>query len=206
MSTATAARPQRHTGAPRDSAARSLARIAVFAALTAVLGIVPGIMVPGLAVPITLQTLGVMLAGAVLGPWKGFASQALFLGLVALGLPLLSGGRGGLGVFVGASAGFLYAWAIGALVTGLVVGAVLRSVRRTGKTGTLVLGTFLGCLLGGVVVLYAFGIPGMMIVNQISFQAAATGSLAFIPGDLTKAVVATALVAGLWKAYPRALQ
>ena len=73
--------------------ARDIARIAVFAALTAGLGLIGAITVGG-AVPITLQTLGVMLAGAVLGPWRGAASMGLLLLGVAVGLPLLAGGRG----------------------------------------------------------------------------------------------------------------
>ena len=67
--------------------ARDIARIAVFAALTAGMGLIGAISVGG-AVPITLQTLGVMLAGAVLGPWRGSASMALLLLGVAIGLPL----------------------------------------------------------------------------------------------------------------------
>ncbi|MDN6350660.1 MAG: biotin transporter BioY, partial [Yaniella sp.] len=69
--------------------ARDLARIAVFAALTAGLGLLGSFTVVG-AVPITLQTLGVMLAGVVLGPWRGSASMALLILGVALGLPLLA--------------------------------------------------------------------------------------------------------------------
>ena len=78
---------------------RDIARIAVFAALIAALGLVSAIPIPGLPVPVTTQTLGVMLAGAVLGPRRGAAAVAVFLLLVFIGLPLLSGGRGGAGVF-----------------------------------------------------------------------------------------------------------
>src|SRR5699024_4549807 len=73
--------------------ARDLARIAVFAALTAGMGLLGSFTVAG-AVPITLQTLGGMLAGAVLGPWRGAASMALLLLGVAIGLPLLAAARG----------------------------------------------------------------------------------------------------------------
>ena len=104
----------------RSSTGRSIAYIAVFAALVAVLGLPGNIPLPGL-VPITAQTLGVMLAGAILGPWRGAASMALFLVLVAIGLPLLSGGRGGLGAFVGPSAGYLVSWILGAAVIGWVM-------------------------------------------------------------------------------------
>jgi biotin transport system substrate-specific component len=94
---------------------RWLAHVAIFTGIIAVLGLVPALPIPGMPVPITLQTLGVMLAGAVLGARKGGASVLLFLALVAIGLPLLAGGRGGLGVFAGPSVGFLIGWPIAAL-------------------------------------------------------------------------------------------
>ena len=72
---------------------RDLAYIALFAAITAVLGLLPAVPVPAVPVPITAQTLGVMLAGAVLGARRGFLALLLFLALVAIGLPLLAGGR-----------------------------------------------------------------------------------------------------------------
>ena len=97
---------------------KDLAYIALFAAITAVLGLVPAIQVG--PVPITAQTLGVMLAGAVLGARRGFLSQLLFLVLVAIGLPLLASGTGGLAVFAGPTAGYLISWPIAAFVVGLL--------------------------------------------------------------------------------------
>lgn len=182
----------------------SLAKIAVMAALIAVMGAMPGIPVPGIPTPITLQTLGVMLAGLVLGPWRGAACLALFHGLVALGLPLLAGGRGGAAVFVGPSGGFLWGWIPGALVVGLIFHAYLRRRRAGAGTGGLIGSALLACVVGGIAVIYAFGIPGMHLLGGVPLDAAAIGSLAFIPGDLVKDVVASFLAAGLWKAYPRA--
>ena len=62
--------------------------------------------------------MGVVLAGAVLGARRGFLSVVLFLALVAIGLPLLSGGRGGFAVFTTPYAGFLWAFPFAALVVG----------------------------------------------------------------------------------------
>src|SRR5437870_466539 len=98
--------------------ARDLALIATFAALVAALGLVPAFTPPGMSVPITAQSLGVMLAGAVLGAHRGALSLVLLLVLVAVGLPLLAGGRGGLGVFAGPSVGFLLGWPVAAYVVG----------------------------------------------------------------------------------------
>ncbi|MEY3633571.1 MAG: hypothetical protein RI937_1769, partial [Pseudomonadota bacterium] len=76
---------------------RDLVRIALFAALIAVLGLIPKFDLPFAAgVPITAQTMGVMLAGLFLGARNGFLAIVLFLFVVALGAPVLSGGRGGL--------------------------------------------------------------------------------------------------------------
>src|SRR5699024_12741750 len=113
---------------------RDLARIAVFAALTAGMGLLGSFTVAG-AVPITLQTLGVMLAGAVLGPWRGAASMALLLLGVALGLPLLAGGRGGIGVFASPAVGYIMAWVIAPIAIVLLVGR--RPVRLCVMYGSL---------------------------------------------------------------------
>ena len=83
------------------STSRDLALIATFTGVVAALGLVPLFTPPGFPVPITAQSLGVMLAGAILGARRGFCSLLLFLVLVAVGLPLLAGRRGGLGVFAG---------------------------------------------------------------------------------------------------------
>ena len=104
-----------------SSLARDAALIAVFAGFVAALGVVPAFHPPGFSVPITAQSLGVMLAGAILGGRRGFAALVLFLALVAIGLPLLAGGRGGLGVFASPSVGFLLAWPVAAFVVGWLI-------------------------------------------------------------------------------------
>lgn len=175
--------------------ARSLARVAVFAALVAVLGLPGGFAVAG-GVSITVQTLGVMLAGAILGPWLGALSMVVLMTLVAIGLPLLAGGRGGIGVFFGPSAGYLFGWILGALVIGLIVHA--------GGRKPVLWRTLLGMLVGGILVIYAVGVPVQSAVTGLPVGKTALLSLAFIPGDLIKAVAATLIVMTLVRAYPRA--
>jgi biotin transport system substrate-specific component len=173
-----------------------LARVAVFAALIAVLGLPGQISVFGSTVPITLQTLGVMLAGAILGTWRGALAVAVLLVLVAAGLPLLAGGRGGLAVFAGPSAGFLIGWLPGAAVTGWLV-------ERAGRAPGLV-PLVLACLAGGVGVVYLFGIPLWALLGG-SLVKAASASLVFLPGDLIKAVLASMVARGAQRAYPDAV-
>lgn len=190
----------------QTSTGPQLARIAVMTALIAVLGVMPGIPVPGIAVPITLQTLGVMLAGLVLGPWAGAASVLLLHALVAMGLPLLAGGKGGLGVFAGPTVGYLVGWVVGAAVVGLVFRALRGRTDRPAGTGRLALAAAVACVLGGIVTVYAFGIPGVSLITGLPLDAAALGNVAFLPGDALKAALAIVLVVGLAKAYPRALR
>ena len=77
-------------------------------AIICILGLVPGVPLPFMPVPIVLQNIGIFLAGIILGRKMGALSVIVFLLLVATGLPVLSGGRGGIGVFVGPSAGFYF--------------------------------------------------------------------------------------------------
>jgi biotin transport system substrate-specific component len=177
--------------------ATDLARVAVFAALVAVLGLPSGVTVFG-SVPITAQTLGVMLAGAILGPWLGALSMAVLLALVAVGLPLLAGGHGGIGAFVGPSAGYLFGWIVGAFVIGLIVHA--------GGRKPVWWRTFTGMVVGGILVVYLFGVPVQSLVTRLPLDATAVMSLVFVPGDLVKAVIATAVVMTLVRAYPRAFR
>lgn len=175
---------------------RDVTRIVVFAAILAVLGIPGAINVFGGAVPITAQTLGVMLAGAVLGPWRGAASIVIFLMLTLAGLPLLSGGRGGAGVFAGPSAGFLIGWIFGAFVVGAIV--------RFGGRPPTWWRAAAGCFIGGALVVYAFGIPIQAAITHNSLAKTALSSAVFLPGDLLKVVITAVLTMTLWRAYPRA--
>lgn len=174
---------------------RNVTHIALFAALIAVLGLVPKIdLLAG--VPITAQSLGVMLCGTVLGARRGALAVVLFLALVAMGLPLLSGGRGGLGVFIGPSAGFLVGFPIAAYVAGWIV------ERWSAPIG---IAAFVGAVLGGIVVLYAFGITGMALVLGKTLPEAATLATPFLAGDMIKAGIAAALTRGLARVRPQAL-
>jgi biotin transport system substrate-specific component len=172
---------------------RDLAYVALFAAVIAVLGTIPAI--PVGPVPITAQTLGVMLAGAVLGARRGFLAVLLFLVLVAVGLPLLAGGRGGLGVFAGPTAGYLLSWPVAAFVIGWLT-------ERAWDRYNVLRGTLIH-VLGGIVVIYAVGVPVLKAVAGLSWTAALTsGALPFLPGDLFKAFVAAAIADVVRRSYP----
>lgn len=167
-----------------------LARIALFAALIAVLGLIPKFELPFTSgVPVTAQTFGVMLAGLILGWRSGALAVLLFLFIVALGVPVLSGGRGGLGVFWGPTSGFLLGWVVGALVCGLIYEFLKKFISQK-----IFLPAFLASLIGGVGVVYLFGIAGLSVVSKIEISKAALISLVFLPGDILKALIAASLV------------
>ncbi|CAQ01718.1 putative biotin synthase [Clavibacter sepedonicus] len=169
----------------------------MLAAVVAVLGLPGSISVLG-GVPITAQTLGVMLAGAVLGARLGALALAVLLALVAVGLPLLSGGTGGLGVFLGPSGGYLVGWVLGAAAVGWIV-------HLGGRRPTAVR-TAVAMVVGGIVVIYAVGIPVQSLVTRLPLTETAFTSLVFLPGDLVKAAIATAIVMTLVRGYPRAFR
>ena len=172
---------------------KNVTLIALFAALIAALGLIPKITL-GFGVPITAQSLGVMLCGTILGSKRGALAVLLFLLLVAIGLPLLSGGRGGLGLFVSPSAGFLIGWPIAAFVTGLIV--------EKWRSAPLAVVGSIASIIGGIIVMYIFGIIGMSITLEKSLIEATGLVTAFIPGDILKAVIAGMLTAALAKARP----
>ena len=173
---------------------RDIVLIALFAAITAVLGLFPPLPVPLIPAPITAQTLGVMLAGSILGAKRGFLAMALFLVLVALGLPLLSGGRGGIGIFAGPTGGFALAWPFAA---GLVGWLTEKWWDRLNMAFAV-----LANLIGGIGLIYLIGIPWLATVAKLPFDKAAMGALAFVPGDIIKALVAAAIAVTIRKVYP----
>ena len=167
--------------------------IAMFAALIAVLGLVPSMqIVPG--IPITAQSLGIMLCGTVLGAKKGGIAALFFVILTLLGLPLLAGGRGGIGVLAGPSAGFILGFPIAAFMTGWFM--------EHTKTVDIQVATALSAISGGIVILYIPGVFGMMVNGGYSLKEAMVLTSVFLPGDIIKVILATILTTSIYKARP----
>ncbi|SFJ82280.1 biotin transporter BioY [Bradyrhizobium sp. Gha] len=177
---------------------RAIVRIALLAAVIAALGMVPSIVLPiAMGVPITAQTLGVMLAGIILGPRHGALAVLLFLFVVLLGVPLLSGGRGGLGVLFGPSVGFLLGWVPAAFMTGLMMARL--------RTLPVFPAALVAAITGGIVVEYAFGILGVMAMARMSLPQALVASAVFVPGDLLKALATAFVAEASHRSYPAAI-
>ena len=179
---------------PRRFGSRDLALVAVFVGVMAALGLVPALYPFGGAVPITAQSMGVMLVGAVLGSRRAGLTMLVFLALVAMGLPLLAGGVGGLGAFATPRAGFLVGFPVAAYVVGWIS-------ERGGPAYRLHWGVVAN-IVGGIVVLYLFGIAGIALMARISVEAAVVSTWVFIPGDVIKAVLAALVARGVHQGYP----
>ncbi|MFY0758678.1 biotin transporter BioY [Metabacillus dongyingensis] len=176
---------------------KKIVYVSMFATIMGALGIVPPIFLGFSPVPITLQTLGVMLSGSVLGarlgPKYAALSQILFLLLVMTGLPLLSGGRGGIGVFFSPSGGYLIGWIVGAYV----IGFLTYRMKNISFVKILLVN-----ILGGIFIVYLFGIPIQAFMMNIPLAKTVILSMVYLPGDFIKVIVASLLAIKLQKSIP----
>ena len=155
------------------------------------------VMEPLFLVPIFLfhvQNIGVMLAGSILGARRGSLSLVLFVVLVAVGMPILTGWRGGFGVILGPTGGFILSWIPAAFVVGW---PVEKSWARPGFWNLLLFN-----VIGGIVVVYVIGIPWLAVVANMELGKAIPGSAVFVPGDVAKAVVASFTALIVKRSYP----
>lgn len=186
-----------------DSQARALGRdaflVLAFSLLTA-LSAQLAIPLRFTHVPITGQTFGVLLTGALLGPRLGLAAMALYLLEGGAGLPFFAGGAGGAAALAGPSGGYLLAYPFAA---GLVGWLAERGWDR--KPGTMLLAMLLGSL-----VIFALGAlqlsffppfrPGAALAAHMGLpEAMVEGVLPFLPGDTVKALLAAGLLPAGWK-------
>ncbi len=171
-----------------------MTQAAVFAALIAALGL-PGTFTIGPSgVPITLQTLGVMLAGSILGPRKGALAVGLFAILAIAGLPILAGARSGLVALASPTAGFFVGWLPAVIVIGALTAVMMPRYR--------VLWGIVINVVGGMAVIYAFGTAGLMLRTDLSWWAALSTNGIYLPGDVAKAVVTAVVAAQVHRARP----
>jgi biotin transport system substrate-specific component len=160
-------------------------RLAGIAAFTAITAIAARISFPMEPVPFTLQPFAVLLAGLILGARDGFASQALYVALIAIGLPLDARGLGA-AALAGPTAGYLIGFVFAAGVTGWLVEHGAKRVWQRWLAG-----------LVGVVVIYAFGVVVLKAVTGLDWDKAWLNGVApFIALDLLKALIAASLAEG----------
>ena len=180
---------------------KKIVLVSLFAALIAVLGLAPKMMLAS-GVPITAQSMGIMLCGTVLGAKRGALAVLLFITLTALGLPLLSGGRGGLGVFASPSVGFIVGFPLAAFVDYAIQAQGAGWITSKLKLINVFYSSLLGAVIGGILILYIPGIVGMSIILDKSISEAALIALIYLPGDCIKAFLCAMLTHTLFKLRP----
>ena len=150
---------------------------------TLFLAICSRIEVPMVPVPITMQTFGIVMIGALYGWRLGGATVVAFLIQAAMGLPVLAGGAAGLHHFVGPTAGYMFAFPVAAVLVGWLAE---RGLTRQ------VLMSFVVMMLGHAVIL----VPGFawlaLIMGMEWGAAAAVGLTPFVVGMVLKSAFATA--------------
>ena len=156
-----------------------VAAIMIFAAITALAARVT-IHLPFTPVPITLQTLAVVLSGLVLGSRNGALAQLTYLGLIATGLPLDANGLG-IAAFFGPTAGYLIGFVPAASVAGWL------AERLTTRSWW---GNYYVAAVAGMLVLYLVGAAWLAVMLGSWQQAWLAGVAPFILLDLGKAAVA----------------
>lgn len=174
-----------------EEMAQNVARVALFAALMGAFAYVsfPNPLTP--TVPVTLQVLGVFLAGIFLGPLWGAVAMVVYLLAGAAGVPVFSGGSAGFGVFFGPTGGYLLSYPFAALLVGGVVhgGPELRALDDVSAV-RLIAGMALA-----VPVVYAFGIPVYWYYLDVTWTTAVVNAgLLFVPAEAAKMAAAVGIV------------
>jgi len=160
------------------------------------------IKLPFTPVPITGQTLGVLLVGAALGPALGVLSMGLYLLEGAIGLPFYAEGKGGTEFLGFASATGGYLW--GFVLAGALVGRLSRSGWDRSLRGSI------GAMLLGNVVIYAVGLPWLhhalpaLVGAPVKVEETlASGLYPFVIGDTIKLLLAAGLLPVAWRLVGR---
>lgn len=173
----------------------TVALVAVFAGLIAASTVWPGIPVGG-SVPISLQTFAVLLAGAVLGPWRGASAVVIYLVLGTAGLPIFAQRQAGPGIWAKPTAGFLASFVVAAFVVGWLVRAFRRAHRLS--LGAILLST----AIGSMVVINLIGWTWVSRVIGSHLRDTVAMALPFVPGDIAKLVLAAVVAWAVHRAYP----
>ena len=147
---------------------------------------------PFTPVPITGQTLGVLLVGGALGSKRGAASMLLYLLEGAAGLPVFAAGGAGPLVLFGPHGGYLFGFVAAAYCVGF---AAERGLDRSFRSATLAFAL-------GEIVIYAFGVPWLAVFVGAR-QALVAGFWPFLPGAVVKAAAAGVLLPLAWVAVRR---
>ncbi len=160
---------------------------------SALVGLTAQVEIPLWPVPLTLQTLGVLFTGAVLGSRRGALALVLYLAEGAAGLPIFAGGASGVAHLLGPTGGYLAGFVVAAGVVGWL--AERGWDRRLVWTAL--------AMAAGNVIIYALGVAWLAVYLGDLQTAVVKGALIFVPGDLIKIVVAALALPGSWTLVQR---
>ncbi len=181
----------------RVSTSTDIALIAGFAALIAACALLPAIQVGAGIVPITLQTFGVLLAGAVLGAKRGFLAVMLYIVVGAAGLPVFSGGAAGLAVLSGPTAGYIAGFPLAAALCGFLVERMPRQ-----QIATNIPLIFLAGLVSSALFIHTLGMTGLVLRADLTWQQAFDIDKVFWIGDALKNVAMALVATAVHRAFP----
>ncbi len=174
--------------------ARNVALVTSGVLFTALLAQV-SIPVMGSPVPITGQTLAVVLTAAALGPVRGIAVQVAYMACALVGLPFYSEASGGVDAVFGATGGYV----VGFIPAAFLIGLAARHGADRNPLKAMPL------FLAGQAIIFAVGVPWLAVSADLSAsQALDAGFYPFIVGGLVKAGIAAAVLGAAWKATRRA--
>lgn len=180
---------------PRDRAARLALDIGLIVAASLVVAASAQLTIHLRFVPITMQTLAVLLVGATLGSLRGGAAIALYLTEGAAGLPFFAEAKGGVDYLLlrdplHASGGYLWGFLLAAVLVGFLAE---RGWDRT-------LGSALGAMFLGNVVIFLVGVPWLAAAIGVSVEEALPiGLYPFIIGDTIKLLLAAGALPVAWR-------
>src|SRR5271154_3433805 len=167
----------------RNEAARNVALVVGASLVVALCAHITIPLMPLTPVPLTVQNLGVLLVGLLLGSRRGFAALALYLAEGASGLPVFSPtGPGGIAQLFGPTGGFLLAYPFVAFLAGYVVERGVRSFARAAVAGVL-----------AEILLFAGGLTGLYVYTHSLAKAAYFGLYWFIAAEIMKVMFAAAI-------------
>ena len=190
----------RPTLADRVFTRKLVTDIVLVAAGAALVSLAAQLAVPLWPVPITGQTLAVLLVGASLGAVRGAISLTLYAVLGIVGLPVFSDGESGFGIIAGSTGGYI----IGFILSAALVGWLAQRQWERKILGGL------AAFLAGTVATFAIGLPWLAVwlgnagyPNDLNSVLQA-GFYPFIIGGLVKAVVGAGLIRLAWLGVKRA--
>jgi biotin transport system substrate-specific component len=176
-------------GTPQERALEASRQVAIQVALVVGASLVVALcaritipLMPLTPVPLTVQNMGVLLVGLMLGSRRGFAALALYLAEGAVGLPVFSPGPGGIAQLLGPTGGFLMVYPLVAFLAGYIFESGANSFARAAVAGLL-----------AEILLFAGGLTGLYVYTHSLARAAYFGVYWFVAAEIIKVMLAAAI-------------